>query len=59
MPSWLFREKIERDSRQYLPSAVIPDSFYRKSILSFIMFNRLLVMPGFAPAGDLLFFREK
>ena len=59
MPSWLFREKIARDSRQYFPSAVIPESFYRESILSFIMSNQFLVMPDFATAGDLLFFREK
>lgn len=59
MPSWLFREKTARDSRQYFPSAVIPKSFYRESILSFIMSNRLLVMPGFAPAGDLLLFWQK
>lgn len=59
MPSWLFREKTARDSRQYFTSAVIPESLYRESILSFIMFNQLLVMPGFGPADDLLFFREK
>lgn len=49
MPSWLFREKTARDSRQYFTSAVIPESLYRESILSFIMSNLLLVMPGFGP----------